>query len=289
MKKYKVFVQDTLKRIPFNSDRKKMSTIVSDPNYPTGHRVYMKGASEIVIKACTHIINPDNLSKRAKSDEESEKLKMLIKKFADLTLRTISVAYKDIKEEDVEHYQTKDEHNNMIIENTGFTMVALMGIKDTLRQGVPEAIEKCHKAGINVLMVTGDLKETAIAISKECGIWHLEDNKDIPEYYSMTGEEFFNAIGGIECEVCLKDEALCKCPKTKKMADDQGLDKESIQRQKVKDMVKFEAIIKDLRVLARSRPHDKFALVLGLRRLDYVVAVTGDGTNDAKALSKDNS
>lgn len=288
MKKHKVFYKENLKRIPFNSDRKKMSTIVSDSSYPTGHRIYMKGASEIVLKACTHIINPDNLSSRLMTDEENEKIKNIRNNFADLTYRTITVAYKDISEEQAVNYQEKVDHQ-ILVEKTGFTMVALMGIKDTLRQGVTKAIETCHKAGINVMMVTGDLKETAIAISKECGIWTLPlDQKEIPQYYSMTGEDFFNAIEGIECETCNKDESLCKCPKTKLQAEERDLDEDKIQKQKVKNMEKFELIMKDLRVLARSRAHDKFALVLGLKKLNYVVAVTGDGTNDAKALSKAN-
>ena len=165
-------------------------------------------------------------------------------------------------------------------------MLAIVGIKDTLREGVPEAISKCHNAGITVVMVTGDNKDTAIAISKECKIWNLPQGSEIPENYSMEGKDFFKRIGGVECEICDKDNADCLCPKTKREALEKNIDLSKIQSQRIKDMKEFKTIVKDLRVLARSRPFDKYALVMGYRKLDCVVAVTGDGTNDAQALSK---
>lgn len=292
--KYKVNQNDT-RRIAFSSARKKMSTIVSHSSFPTGHRIFTKGASEIVLNSVTHYINHESGERTLKSDIDNEKFKKIIREYADLTYRTICVAYKDISENEAARYQDQDEEGRNMIENSDFTMVFIAGIKDTLRKGVKNAIESCHTAGINVVMVTGDLKETAIAISKECGIWNLSDSKNIPMYYSLTGEEFYNLIGGIECDVCNKSIKECTDPKTKREAKKREEEEKSktgkdveyeVQKHRIKDMETFKLIANDLRVLARSRPLDKYALVLGLRTLDNIVAVTGDGTNDAQALSK---
>lgn len=282
--KYKVNSSE-VKRIAFSSARKKMSTIVKSQLFPTGYRIFSKGASEIVLKCVNFYFDYETGKKLSKSDEDNEKFKEVINTYASKTFRTICVAYKDISESEANSYLEVDEEGRNIIENSGFTMVCIAGIKDTLREGVKDAIKKCHSAGINVVMVTGDLKETAIAISKECGIWHIE-NQEVPEYYSLTGEEFYRLIGGLECEVCGKSIKECDDPKTKREANKKGIDEEKVQKIRIKDIKMFETITKDLRVLARSRPLDKFALVLGLRALDNVVAVTGDGTNDAQALSK---
>lgn len=80
----------------------------------------------------------------------------------------------------------------------------------------------------------------------------------------MTGLDFYNTVGGLT-----------------KVKDDKGNDKELISNTN-----KFEKIASQLKVLARSRPEDKYVLVTGLKQLGSVVAVTGDGTNDAPALSK---
>lgn len=79
-------------------------------------------------------------------------------------------------------------------------------------------------------------------------------------------------MGGLICKTC-KQDAPCKCPPKK---IDEG----------VKNIQAFKTIWKSLRVLARSRPEDKYLLVTGLREMGDIVAVTGDGTNDAPALKK---
>ena len=88
----------------------------------------------------------------------------------------------------------------------------------------------------------------------------------------MEGPEFYERMGGLKCKNCDKD-APCDCPPAK---IDEG----------VKNFNSFKAIWKTLKVLARSRPEDKYLLVTGLRELGDIVAVTGDGTNDAPALKK---
>jgi Ca2+-transporting ATPase len=114
--------------------------------------------------------------------------------------------------------------------------VSMVGIQDPLRDGVPEAVGLCQKAGVTVRMVTGDNKITAHAIAKECGILKADS-------VVMEGPEFRN---------------LSK--------------------------LQQEEIIPKLHVLARSSPEDKRILVKRLKDKGEIVAVTGDGTNDAPAL-----
>ena len=111
-------------------------------------------------------------------------------------------------------------------------------------------------------MVTGDNITTAIAISKEAGI--ISQEIDVESGYTcMSGPDFRNAVGGL----------------TKRKVND-------IEVDCVTDQETFDKITKELRVLARSSPEDKYLLVTGLRSQGKVVAVTGDGTNDAPALAK---
>ena len=166
-------------------------------------------------------------------------------------------------------------------------------------------------------MVTGDNIVTATAIAKECGILGNEvDLKNLgpdkieqnPEAMNddsrkddyikellnnrpraLTGNSFYNAVGGLICEVCTKDTNLCSCPKTE--AEAKEIEKKTkelkpVKKDVIRHMNKFKIITERLNVMARSQPLHKYALVLGLRELKNVVAVTGDGTNDAPALSK---
>jgi Ca2+ transporting ATPase len=119
-------------------------------------------------------------------------------------------------------------------------------------------------------MVTGDNKTTAMAIAKECNI--INANTGIDNDSVMEGPEFYERMGGLICKKC-KQKSPCDC-------DPKDVD------EGVKNTQAFKTIWKSLRVLARSRPEDKYLLVTGLRELGDVVAVTGDGTNDAPALKK---
>jgi P-type Ca2+ transporter type 2B len=119
-------------------------------------------------------------------------------------------------------------------------------------------------------MVTGDNLITAKAIARECGIIN-EELANLPDSV-MEGPQFYERMGGLICRNC-KEKSPCGC------------DRKDI-KEGVKNLEAFKTVAKNLRVLARSRPEDKYLLVTGLRELGEVVAVTGDGTNDAPALKK---
>lgn len=112
-------------------------------------------------------------------------------------------------------------------------------------------------------MVTGDNLETAIAIAKDAGI--ITNNTKKGRFTCMTGADFRKHICGLKKEYIGGEE-----------------------KEVIANMHAFRDIVKELRVLARSTPMDKYILVTGLRNEGSVVAVTGDGTNDAAALKKAN-
>jgi Ca2+ transporting ATPase len=137
-------------------------------------------------------------------------------------------------------------------------------------------------------MITGDNIETAVAIAKSANI--IKPNE---EYQALSGSEFYNKIGGVFCFNCSLDVNMCTCPKNVNQAiglfgedQDDEFYESKLCDQKIRNMDEFKRITKNLKVIARATPMDKYALIVGLKELDHVVAVTGDGTNDAPALAK---
>lgn len=119
-------------------------------------------------------------------------------------------------------------------------------------------------------MVTGDNKITAVAIAKECGIIN-DQGEENEECVCMEGPEFSKYVGG------LVDK------KTRENILVMGAD---VSRETIGNLDHMKKVRNKLKVLARSRPNDKYIMVAGLRQLGDIVAVTGDGTNDAPALKK---
>jgi Ca2+ transporting ATPase len=136
----------------------------------------------------------------------------------------------------------------------------MVGIKDPLRDGIADAVRACHEGGVRVRMVTGDNKKTAIAIAKEAGILDPDWFEREDDCTVMEGKDFRAFVGGLV---------------------DAGTDDETVG-----DIENFKKVRDELCVLARSSPDDKYLMATGLKKLDHVVAMTGDGTNDAPALKK---
>jgi len=153
----------------------------------------------------------------------------------------------------------------------GLTLVGILGIYDIIRGEVPGAVAKCQSAGVIVRMITGDNLITARAIAAKCGL--ITEQQKLDADICIEGPEFYDLMGGLICTTCRGDSADCKCkPENKK--------------ERVRNFDAFKKLEKKMRVMARSRPEDKYLLVTGLMNMKEVVAVTGDGTNDAPALSK---
>lgn len=160
--------------IPFDSGRKCMGVVVKldDGRY----RLYVKGASEILLEKCTEIIfDPTKApSSSPMTDDNRSTILNLIDNYASRSLRTIAMVYRDFDRWPAKGARTAaGDRNEVIFEDVFRQMVLLgvVGIQDPLREGVAEAVLKCQKAGVIVRMVTGDNMITAKAIATECGIF----------------------------------------------------------------------------------------------------------------------
>ncbi|MBR4618357.1 MAG: cation-translocating P-type ATPase [Bacilli bacterium] len=309
--------ESSYKQFPFDSKKKRMTTFVKNSSFPTGYRLLTKGGGENARLFCKHYLDPDSGEKKPLDDSISMQIKQSIEEFNKDKLRSLYIAYKDINENQYKNCEQVDK-DNKLIDQDDLVFLAVFGIKDSLRDGVKEAVRKCHEASVNVIMVTGDNIVTATAIAKDCGILgeevdlknlgpqdiendpELINNPSKKEEYiqslvenkprALTGNSFYNSVGGLICDVCKEETNLCKCPKTEseaiQIAEKTGTEPKPVKKDVIKNMDNFKSITERLKVMARSQPMHKYALVLGLKALKNVVAVTGDGTNDAPALSK---
>lgn len=252
-----------LKVFTFNSVRKSMSTVIKnlEPDRP-GFTVFTKGASEMVLKKCTYILDANGEPKPFTTVQQNALVREVIEPMAGDGLRTIGIAYKNyitpeagpaINEAVLPSEQNFDLDNEDEIVSD-LTCIGIVGIEDPVRPEVPAAIRKCQRAGITVRMVTGDNVNTARSIAFKCGILRPGD-----DYIILEGKEFNNRV---------------RDPRTNRVRQDL-----------------IDQVWPQLRVLARSSPQDKYTLVSGIidshiSSKREVVAVTGDGTNDGPALKK---
>lgn len=176
-----------LKVEPFNSVRKRMSVLVAMPG-DGGVRGFCKGASEIILNMCDKVLNSDGESVPL-SEEHRQNILDVINGFACEALRTLCTAFKD----------TEGSSDAVTFPEDGYTLIAVVGIKDPVRPGVREAVKSCLAAGITVRMVTGDNINTAKAIAKECGIL-TEGGLAIegPDFRNKTPQEMEEIIPKIQ-------------------------------------------------------------------------------------------
>ena len=205
-----------IKQIPFSTESKNMQTTVQMGDDPAPVR-FVKGAPEILLDMC------DSIAGGKTRAEVEEALRLYQSK----AMRTLAFAYQIIDE----------GHASDLI------FLGVVGIADPIRDDVKEAIETCKdKAGVRVIIVTGDTPGTANEIGRQIGLI----GPDEPDQ-TVTGPQFAAMSHG---------QAL-------KLVSDPGF-----------------------KIISRARPDDKARLVTLLQENGEVVAVTGDGTNDAPALSK---
>ena len=271
--------------LPFKSDYKYMMNLFKDED---GYILYAKGAPERVSpffeKFRVKGGNEENF------EEHAEELTAKQAEYAEDSMRTLIFGYKKVTEEEVTKAREENPENDLEFFNSlakGLCYAFMVGIRDNNREDVPDAIRKCHHAGITVRMVTGDNINTAIAISKDVGI--IERNeapicKEIAAYYrkfvkDKPKEAELGIISG-ESPIALEGEVfrvICGGI-TKKEGKDKNMEITLNNKEA------FKHTVHRLKVIARASPEDKFILVFGLKELGKIVAVTGDGTNDAPAL-----
>ena len=206
---------EIVEQLPFSTENKYMQTIVRGED---GSRIrFVKGAPEIVLGMCGSIA----------AGQTETHVHETLAGYQSKAMRTLGFAYQ----------KTVDTEQSELV------FLGVVGIADPIRDDVKEAIETCKdKAGVRVIIVTGDTPGTANEIGRQIGLIGQNEPNQL-----MTGPEF----------AALSEEEAMKL---------------------VSDP--------DFRIISRARPEDKARLVRLLQACRHVVAVTGDGTNDAPALSK---
>ena len=217
-----------LMELPFDSDRKRMSTIWKGPEGQTV--AYVKGAPDVVIGLCTRIHEDDHA--RPASAEDREALLTLNQEFAGEAMRVLAVAYRSL-DEGLSEPTVEEVEQDLVF-------AALMAMKDPPRAEAKEAIVTARRAGLEVVMVTGDHRDTAMAIAGELELYREGD-------IALTGEE---------------------------------LDKVTDQQ--------LAEMVEKVRVYARVSPQHKLRIVEAWKSRGQIVAMTGDGVNDAPALKEAN-
>ena len=234
-----------LKQLPFSTEKKYMATIAE----VEGEKfLLVKGAPEIVLALC-------EMEERYRNQALRE-----LEEWQHKAMRTLAFAYKKInlgeKASDMKPSDAQDADDKSIptisqlLSAKDFTLQALVAITDPIRKDVPAAVKECRHAGIEVKVVTGDTAATAMEIGKQIGVFE-DDAENIGADGDMTSLDQ-QMITGEQWEALSDEEAYKRA--------------------------------KDIRVMSRARPTDKQRLVAMLQKRGEVVAVTGDGTNDAPAL-----
>ena len=222
----------------FSRDRKSMSVLVQNG---TQQKLFVKGAPESIIERCTHVL----LGRTGKKVPLNRKLADLLLKevvdYGNKGLRVIALASRDGVSNDPLLHKAKTTSEYAALEQN-LTLLGLVGMLDPPRPEVPAAIQRCKDAGIRVIVVTGDNRNTAETICRQIGVFG--PHEDLTGK-SFTGREFDNLSPSEQLEAA-----------------------------------------RNASLFSRVEPAHKSKLVDLLQSLGEVVAMTGDGVNDAPALKK---
>jgi len=209
--------------LPFNSNLKLRASLISNDE----KEIYAIGAPESILNRCSYILI--NGRKTKLMDGHKNILHSQINSMSKQAMRVLALAYKPSKISDIE----ESDINDLIF-------VGISGMSDPPREEVREAIVKAKKAGIRVIMATGDHKETALAIAKQIGLIYSTSSNN-----AMTGDE------------------LSKL-----------------------NQPDFDKAVMKISIFARLDPKTKLRIVESLQKQGQIIAMTGDGVNDAPALKK---
>ncbi|HAU0830159.1 TPA: cation-translocating P-type ATPase [Legionella pneumophila] len=214
-----------IKELPFNSERKRMTVI-----YKQNHELvaFVKGAPEIILERCSHILTKAGIKKITPNDRA--RMKQLCELMASEALRLLALARRQLDSAELEKKDEEIESNLIFL--------GLIGLQDPPHASVKESVNCCKKAGIKPVMITGDHPDTARAIAQELGILEVGDRL-------LTGTEL------------------------EKMSEDE-----------------FNDCVKEIAVYARVTAEHKLMIVRAWKKQKMVIAMTGDGVNDAPALKE---
>lgn len=230
-----------LREIPFTAERKMMTTFHrSDKIKKEEYEVFAKGAPRVILNHCNRVLKDGQFLPL--TDKIKDHIISINHKMANDGLRVLALATSnEVQLSKILVDKNTNNNNN----NNDFLFLGLVGIIDPPRKEVKDAVSQCKTSGINVVMITGDQKFTALAIAKEIGIVNKYET-DI-EKVIVSGQE---------------------------------LEKINFDSFNNKNKNKLN----DIKVYSRVLPEQKLKIVQTLKKNGHIVAVTGDGVNDAPAL-----
>ena len=273
---YPILIRNDVKgEIPFNSANKYALTLHEPVDFaPEGHEndclMFMKGAPEQIWERCSKILingRPALITK-----EHIKKFKQSNKKFGGMGRRVLGYAMLWLPEEEygpeyVFDSALKDGPNFPL---QGLTFLGLSALEDPPKLRVKEAVESCSKAGIKVIMVTGDQPLTATAIARQVSI--ITAPKTINEIAEEKGVHFLKVFDESDALVIHGEEL------SKFVEEDKEL---PFEEQRLAMFLKKKEL-----VFARTSPAQKFMIVDYAQKSGHIVAVTGDGVNDSPAIKQ---
>ena len=271
--------------IPFESELQYMATMHNvnlEYNNNKSKVIYVKGALEKILHKCNLILF-DLQNKVSETEDNSVRIELssqiankIIKESEEMAkrgLRIIAFAKREINNEKITNLKHELLEDNLIF--LGF--VAMI---DPPRQESIESINSCHSAGIKVKMITGDNLHTAVAIAKQLGLGY---DSNISNFQDIYYNEKVNRIINIECKNSEyfdeHDNKIIPNPKRQVNA---------LTGQELKNYSELDLIdvVEKTDIFARVSPDQKLSLVKALQSKGQIVAMTGDGVNDAPALKQ---
>lgn len=246
--------------IPFSSERRRMSVIYQNKKTIT----YVKGSPDFLIDRCEEIFDGNTVRKL--TDFDKKKIIRQYNAMSASALRVLAFAYRDLSQ--IPLKQQLEEAERKLI------WVGMMGMIDPPRADVSEAIGLCHKAGIRVMMITGDYEITAKAIAEKIGllkpaekphkVWQKVKSQLAMTSQAVVSQSFQKQV------ISTYNQVIINGKKLSALSDNQII--KAIKKQDV--------------VFARINPKQKLRIAILLKKYGQVIAMTGDGVNDALALKK---
>jgi len=275
--------------IPFESELQYMATMhnINSLEYNNSNNkskvIYVKGALEKIIHKCNLILfdlqnkvfeTEDNSVRVELSSQIANKIIKESEEMAKRGLRIIAFAKREINNNE----KITNLNHELLEDNLIFLGFAAM--IDPPRQEAIEAINSCHYAGIKIKMITGDNLHTAVAIAKQLGLGH---DSNISNFQDMYYNEKINSIINIECKNSeYFDEHDNKIiPNPNRHVN--SLTGEELKKYSEMDLID---VVEKTDIFARVSPDQKLSLVKALQNKEHIVAMTGDGVNDAPALKQ---
>lgn len=253
---------DRVHQIPFNSKNKWMLTLHCDPNSNEEFNLYVKGAPDVLLEHCSTYWSGVHDGIRPLDPEARERFSNFQAKLSRRAERAIVICHRRYVPRAA---PGSNDFNDEIIESgvQDLTVLGIFGIVDPPRDETAQTVAACRRAGIRFFMVTGDFGLTAAAIAHEIGIYEGEVQPDTVE----------DLMDGIDPSMEIK------VPKSRQSLLLEGSKLSSLTSENWDTVCGYTEI-----VFSRTTPEQKLRIVKELQARGYVVAVTGDGVNDAPAL-----